>query len=396
MNHLVLIGMNYRPIRTSGDKNFWVDLIQEISCNFTRITVISVRQNSQPTESLKINNCLVTINYIRPKFLESPDATYTWKSLFWNGGAFPRGLGVIEKLLNVKSILHMLHNIMIEHPYDHIHLMDNFGFGNPLIATSTRTSVSVSAMAYQGKKHNFLYNMFLKACYSHSNLTVVPYSSCYKEKLVNLGLSAEKLCHIHWGVRPYSQADKTKSLKKHLAILWTGYIQQINREDFFFALRIAKSAVQQGINASFIFAFKPESFEASFQQYNDPENRITIKSTSVQEFSELRKNVSILFSPVVSKSTILAPPLSWLEMLNSGIPIVTTDVPGASEAVIDGVTGCIAKSDQELVSALFKAVDNHKVMGNNCKQLILSKYNIKSCAHQYIELWNMLASQKGN
>jgi len=37
--HIVLIGINYSPRRSSGDKNFWVDIIQEISKFTNRITI---------------------------------------------------------------------------------------------------------------------------------------------------------------------------------------------------------------------------------------------------------------------------------------------------------------------------------------------------------------------
>jgi hypothetical protein len=394
IDHIVFIGINYQQKRSSGDKNFWIDIIQQVSIQVSRITILCIRDDFQQTESFKINECDIIIHYIKPKLLESPDTKHTWKRIFWNGGAFPRGFGVIEKILNVRSILKKLHRLHLEHPYDHIHLMDNFGFGNPLIAANAHTSVSVSAMAYQGGKYNLIYNLFLKLCYSHANLTVVPYSMCYKEKLVNIGLSVKRICHIHWGVIPSNQTKANRPAEKPL-ILWTGYIQQIKRVDFLYALRIAHLAIEQGIQASFYFAFKPESFEAGFEQCHDPENGITVKTTTVQEFAELRKNVAIMFSPVVGRSTILAPPLSWLEMLNAGVPIVTSDVPGASEAVIDGVTGCIANTEEELVSALFNVVGNYKVMGDSCRQHISKNYDIESCTQQYLELWGGLVTQRG-
>jgi len=393
--HIVLIGINYSPRRSSGDKNFWVDIIQEISKFTNRITIVSIRRSSQLTESFSVNNCSITIHYISPKFLESPSNNYTWKRIFWNGGAFPRGLGVVEKLLNTRSILKVLYRLHNEHPYDHIHLMDNFGFGNPLIAANAHTCVSVSAMAYQGGKQNQFYNLFLKLCYFHSNLTVVPYSNSYKDKLVNIGVNAKRICRIHWGVVPTNQTKSTRPDEKPI-ILWTGYIQQIKRDDFMYALQIAKRAIHQGIQASFFFAFKPESFEDGFEQYHNPEVGITVKSTTVQEFTELKNKVSIMFSPVIGMSTILAPPLSWLEMLNAGIPIVTTDAPGASEAIIDGLTGYIARSDEKLVTALFNSVENYKNMEANCRQHVLANYNIESCAQLYLNLWNDLTVQRGN
>ncbi|WP_281184336.1 glycosyltransferase [Trichlorobacter lovleyi] len=397
LNYLVLIGINYQPRRSSGDKNFWVDIIQQVSTRIDRITILSIRQDAKQTESFEINRCKITIHYLRPKFLESPDTKHTGKRLFWNGGAYPRGLGVIEKLLNVRSILRALNQIRDESPYDHIHLMDNLGFANRLIATYVKTSVSVSAMAYQGGKSNFIYNVFLKLSYSHSNLTVVPYSNCYKKMFVKIGLSIERICHIHWGVIPASdtthQTPATRSGEKPL-ILWTGYIQQINRDDFMYALQITQLAIQQGIQASFFFAFKPESFESGFEQYHDPEKGIVVKSTTVQEFAELREKISIMFSPVVGRSTILAPPLTWIEMMGNGVPVVTTNVPGADEAVVDGVTGYIANSDESLVNALFKAVENYGNMAESCKDHVKNHYNIENSAKAYLQLWNELSAGK--
>jgi len=106
--HIVLIGLNYQPIRSTGDKNYWVELVPLLARNLDRITILSVRKHTCEVDKLYISGCNVTIRYIHPKFLETPDVKYSRPRIFWRKGAFPSWLGVIEKMscfLFIENIL---------------------------------------------------------------------------------------------------------------------------------------------------------------------------------------------------------------------------------------------------------------------------------------------------
>ena len=61
----MLIGYNYFPKRCTGDKNFWYDLIKEVTDRGTRVIVISITMNPGHVDIVNEN---LTIVYVRRPF----------------------------------------------------------------------------------------------------------------------------------------------------------------------------------------------------------------------------------------------------------------------------------------------------------------------------------------
>ncbi len=400
--HIVLIGLNYQPKKSTGDKNFWVELIPFLAMSLEYITIISIRKHPAGNEIMDINGCKVDIRYFSPKLLETPDTEYDRPRVFWKKGEFPSFLGIIEKLLNIKSIVKEMRAINKKNPFNHVHLMDNFGPVNRIISVEVKkigigATISVSAMAYQGK-NPFLYHIYLRLSYKYPNLFVIPYSLSFKKKLIKLGLRNTQVKHIRWGKimenhNSLKSNIKTISKKKlglydnKILFLWAGYLQQIRKTDFLFALKGAKSALKKGLDATFYFAFKPESFKKNIQEYHQPEAGIYVQPTSVEQFCLLKTASDIFYSPILNKRCIIAPPLTWIEVMSSGTPILTTNVPGVKEIIVDGNTGFIAKNENDLILKMFKIKENFLTMSKYCKQKIINDYNISNISNKYLELW---------
>ena len=397
INHTVLIGFNYQLHRSTGDKNFWVELVPLLSKGLDRISILSVRKNPKKQEEIEVEGCRVVIRYLSPRFLETPDAQYSRPRIFWRNGAFPSWLGVIEKVMNVRRIVNELQSIYEECPFTHIHLMDNFGWGNRILVKKgqhLRATTSVSAMAYQGKNHLW-YHPYLRLSYNNPNLYIIAFSSTFKEKLSEIGLSQDRISHIPWGVlapnkdflsRNTALARKVISLPADKPLfLWAGYIQQIQRRDFLFAIKQARSAIKKGLKATFYFAFKAESMENGFERFHKPEQGIYVTSTDVKLFDHLKSAADILYSPVINKCCIVAPPLTWIEMLAMGVPILTTDVPGAAEIVEDGKTGYLARYENELIDKMFLIKESFHTMEIACRRKVEKDYNICNIARKYLE-----------
>ncbi|HEY3374484.1 MAG TPA: methyltransferase domain-containing protein [Candidatus Aquicultor sp.] len=387
--HVVLIGLNFGLERNTGDKNFWVELIPFLAAGLERITIFSVKPHAVPEEELTINNCALRVKYLTPRFLEVPGSLNKRPNIFWRRGKFPSLLGVVEKLLNTKRLKKELELLYNSCPYSYVHLMDNFGITNRLIANNAKAPVSVSAMAYQGRKPEWLYKLYLRISYGQDNLTVIPYSKSFEKRLIEQGFEQRRIRRIPWGIKPVSlnsNRDNTGSRKP--LILWAGYIQQTNRNDFEFAYRVAKRSLAQGLDATFIFAFKPESFEDGLESYNDPSNNIVVRPTTSKEFQELQHTANVFLSPITNSKCILAPPLTWLEMLSVGAPIVTLDIPGASEAVVSRETGYLATSEEDIMQKLFLAIENSRYMRDKCIDLVERRYSLVDISKEYLALFN--------
>jgi glycosyltransferase involved in cell wall biosynthesis len=396
LDHVVLLGLNYQRSRSTGDKNFWVDLVPLLAGRIPRITILSVKDHHTAEERTTINGCELRIKYIRPAFLEGPNGAAGKRRIFWKGGAYPRGWGLLEKLLVARALLKTLRSVHAETPFQHVHLMDNFGLANRILATKVPATVSVSAMAYQGDRITPIYDAFLAWVFSHDNLWVVPYSLAYRDKLLQLDVAPERVCRIPWGVDSSAKKpDAPISRRRDRPLfLWAGYVQQIGRADFLYALHMAQAAIARGLNADFFFAFKPESFEREFAVHHRPEAGLSVKTTTAEEFAELKQAASVFFSPVVKRNIILAPPLTWLELLGNGVPIVTTRVPGAAEAVIHGQTGYVADSDQELMAAIFSVAESCASMRRSCVELCQRDYHLEAVRNQYVAFWRGLSEMR--
>jgi len=274
--------------------------------------------------------------------------------------------------------------------------MDNLGFANRVIAKSTPTPVSVSAMAYQGK-NNLMYDRYLFLSYNHPNLIVVPYSLSFTEKLCQIGVDRARVKCIRWGVpisKTLQRREERKRAKRSLnlpenkpLIVWAGYIQQIQRKDFLFAVNIAEKIQKQGIDAVFYFAFKQGHFEKDFVTFHKPDKLFYVKPTTTEEFNILKHATDIFYSPVVNKNCILAPPLTWIEFLNLGVPILTTNIPGADEIISNKKTEYLVDSQEELIKKLSLLIKEYENFIPYCYEKVSSAYNIKNAAEQYLNLW---------
>lgn len=393
--HIVLVGLNFCAFRHAGDKNFWLDMLTFLAQHLDHITILSIRNNPISFEEFSIDNCKILIKYIVPKFLRYGDIQYQ-KENRKTGRPFPTYSALLEKITQSRAIRKELANIYAKIPYKQVHLMDNFGLSNRQIAGVSPTPVSVSAMGYQGK-NKLIYDNYLRLSYKHTNLTVVPYSLTYAEKLHKLGIDIDKIVRIPWGVETQIINDsKQKRTNTEIYLssssnkpifLWTGYIQQIREEDFFYALDTARLALQKGLEALFYFAFKPGSFDENFMRFHCPEKGIFIMQTTQEQFNCLKDVADIFYSPVLNEECIVAPPLTWIEMLAQGIPIITTNVGGAHEVVVDGTTGFMAENADSLINLMFKIKTSFSTMKSACIAKVKNNYNLDDIARKYLDLW---------
>ncbi|MHA2283472.1 MAG: glycosyltransferase [Promethearchaeota archaeon] len=401
--HVVLIGLNYQPSRSTGDKNFWVTLVPLLAKGLDRLSILSIREHPQKQEELEVENCSVVIKYFSPRFLDTPDTHFPRPRIFWVKGAFPSWLGVIEKQANIRRVVIELQSIYRECPFSHIHLMDNLGPGNRIISkvgSRLNATTSVSAMAYQGKSP-FLYHPYLRLSYCAPNLYIIPFSSTFKKKLLEIGVSQDRIKHILWGVASNEDSLSKNRAKKTLGLsirrplfLWAGYIQQIQKQDFYFALEQARNALEKGLIATFYFAFKPEAMENGFERFHKPEQGIYVTATEVELFDHLKVATDVFYSPVTNKRCILAPPLTWIEMMSLGVPILTTNVPGAFEIVEEGKTGCMAHNEDDLIRKMLLLKERAATMEIACRKKVEKDYNIRNIARRYLDFF--LSRKEGN
>jgi glycosyltransferase involved in cell wall biosynthesis len=88
-------------------------------------------------------------------------------------------------------------------------------------------------------------------------------------------------------------------------------------------------------------------------------------------------------------------PRVLLESTACGVPVVTTDVPGCRETVIEGMTGLLVppKDSEALANAISELLENpdlRKSMGRRGRQMVEEKFDIRSITEQYLDVYREL------
>lgn len=86
-------------------------------------------------------------------------------------------------------------------------------------------------------------------------------------------------------------------------------------------------------------------------------------------------------------------PKSLLEALASGLPVVSTNVPGCREVVLDGVNGFLvppkdASSLANAIDALLQNYDLREAMGKYGRRLVENEFSIDTVANATLELYH--------
>ena len=397
--HLIFVGTNFIPRRATGDKNFWAALIPSLAAGVDHLSVVSIRDEPVQRESIHVGSRDIDIRYVPPSIAGLGGRAWRGPGwLSWRGGSHPRILGQLNKLLILPRLVAELGDVMRGRPDSRVHLMDNFGLANHVLALATRRAggrLSIAAIAYE-RRGRRLYDTFLRLSYRVRGARVVAYSRRLAERLHRLGVPASRLARIPWGVRsgvPES-AEARIAARVRLGlpvtgsiVLWAGFIQQVREPDFWLAYRLAQAARKQQMDASFIFAFKPETFRPEYAACHRPLDGIHVLATPVATFADAMSSADILLSPIESRDCVVAPPLTWIEAMAAGVPVLTTDVAGAEELVDDGDTGFRATDETDLLAKLASLLVVSTSMSAACRAKVAADYDLDAIGRAYLDLW---------
>jgi hypothetical protein len=386
ISNILLVGFGFNFRRISGDKNFWLGLSRELSPELEKLVVVSV--NSSPVKFEQEGN-MYLYNVHRPLHFKKDDGGV----LRFQFQRHPLPWEILERSATILKLIPFLKKVVKLHDIKVIHLMDNFGFFTGLIKI-VFPDLRVYATAITYNTHDLplpLYSFYQRIILGNMD-KVVTSSKAYREKLIEQGLSKENIKVIRWGV-PLANGNEGKLLEEKTSsspkvILWTGFTQQIKTKSFYVSLSLAQNILRKKLAVDFIFAFKPECFDkryCSFQQ-----EHLQVITTNAEDFPKLLEGVDLLLAPVENYRSTVAPPLTWLECMALGIPIISTQAPGIDEILKHNLTGFVAKSNEELEGLIEKILEEEDLLSKVCgkvKELIETKYNLKDIAQDYLKLW---------
>ena len=394
--NILLIGAGYFPFLTAGEKNFFYRLIP-IFNEHAEVTVASLNDYPKSEITQEMGQSITQVYCLKRPFHRNYERFYFEKSNYiaYHHRHKP-AREILEKLVSIIVYTPKLRKIINDHDIQVIHFMDNFGPSMPYIKKLFKNvKVTYSAANYDPRGRKGRYDQYLRMSLSSLDAIGV-YTEAYRNILLEIGMQ-NPLYLTRWGVSSIqnhlSQEDK-HTIRASLGInsdetflLWSGYLQQIQEADFYRAVAVARKLVAQEENVIFIFAFKPETYKEKYA--NEQGKQIKIM-TGIENFGDVLETADFFFSPIEDNSSTVSPPLTWIEAMAKGTPIITTKISGVDEIIDDRVNGFIAENYQELPSTIKNAVhnSNHESTAEHAILKVKKEFNIQNSADAYLEMWS--------
>ena len=173
---------------------------------------------------------------------------------------------------------------------------------------------------------------------------------------------------------------------------------------FLFASRLIKDkGILELINAIKKLKLKKNNFEVFIAGSPDSQNPSSITSQQLESWESLNyikylgqvKDMVALYKKIhvaILPSYREGLPKGLLEAASCGKPIITTDVPGCREIVINEINGILVppKDINALINAMKKLINNKKLrksMGNKGREIIKKNFSIKTKSQELISFY---------
>lgn len=380
---LMILGSRLQTLQewkpTAHGHNFWLDIISAVAPKVDQVVIASIQgkpyQNDRP--AIVVTELPFEIRHER---LE-PNP-YLKTALFIGAYAW------VDKIVRKFDI-------------DVMHLIDNYG---PIQIALSRVKVKKTIFQAHYDPRYRMYDQFLRMSLRPFD-TVIAGSNQLADRFRELCLAPRSVEAIPLAVSLDSldgEVVDERRTRAHLGIksdskiiLWSGFISTVVGEpEFIFSLRVAKQLIDKISGIEFVFAFKKEHFRKDYKKFEEVGIRI-IPIPSRTEFLELARISELLFSPCLNDRAIVCPPLTWLECMAYGVPIVTTNVRGVDEIIHDRQNGIIMLDPNKASELLYQLVRNQakETLIVEARETVRKRFEISDAASAYLRIWSSLASE---
>lgn len=309
-----------------------------------------------------------------------------------------------SKTLTFPRIMRAIQRVSREFRPDVVHFTENYGPAMallPLLGDSIPLTISTPTYSHNAP----FYDWFLQRSLQSFD-AVAPFSDAYSEVIRKYGLPRSKIVTIRWGVdvdktRPPTDKERSEARDRlgisqnRVLLAWTGFIQQTNWGDFWFAYHLAelvREAAPQRF--AFGFCFKPVFYERAFLAWERPGVRIFGSS---EEFSDVLRAADYLLSPIQSPNSTVAPPLTWLEALAMGVPLLVTPGPGVQEVVLPGENGLVVRTPEEARDWLLGPGGDPELIRRlriEARRVAEERFTLAQSGRRFVDLWKSLVDRR--
>lgn len=385
---VLFLGVGITPHRIAGDKNFLFDLTAYLKSQGVRTHLLSIAERPSPEGDFD-----GAVTFL-PRALHGNTGRYYHRDPSGRIVGYHHWHRPHRELLELAATLvasaPRIRAILARYPNPVVHWTD-LTLAMPLVrlACGLRVRYACSMMRYvpQGMAGNVLRARSVRAADAAITAT-----EAAKGALVRAGCRPERLFVAPWGAKgvPDPIGSEAPGRDGRTRLLWAGFIQQIQEPDFLMAVGLARRVAEQRSDVEFTFCFKPESFRESYLQLERPGVRIT---RGGKDFLRELGSYHALLSPVARTDTSLAPPLTWIEALSTGLPIITSRTLGVDELLTHGRSAILFGGYGDVEAWLLEEKDPASVlhsMRRYAREEFQSRYSMDIVGVNYLNIYRSL------
>lgn len=397
--NILIVGAGIFAFRTAGEKNFLLSLMPRLLQEEVNVSVFSLNDAPERQHLFRTAAGDVTIHCQRRPFHRNLDRFFFDAP---HGRSYHHRHGPlwesVERTVALLWSLPRLRRVVREKAIDVVHFSDNFG---PLMSVAGSAAgakgTTFTAANYNPRRAQRRYDSYLR--WSMNGLTGVGvFTQAYQTILRRLGVRVP-LLPLTWGVPPVdpSCVDKKRAAGRTAWLegpgplfVWCGFLQQTGERELYTAARAFDQAVRYVPTARLVIALKPESFRESYLALARPHTRVV---TGVADILALLAGADFLLSPILDRSSTVSPPLTWLESLSVGTPIVTTRAGGTDELFAGSSAVLIANDEGELPDTIVQAARSSAP--SNLREAALRhfsrRFTLTHAMQSHVDLWRFAA-----
>ena len=355
-----------------SDKNFYLELLGHVAREAERVILLSIetgRGRGQPMP-----------DGVEVRRLERPGAA-----------AYEPGWTLLHRTRLLLGLLPEMRALVREHRIDIVHMLDNFGPGLRLVRAALRgVGITVPSIMFKSQR---LYPTYARLSLGAAD-RVVAMNDDFRGRLRRAGIAPGRIEVIRWGVARGLTANGagggTPLTERAPHLLWSGHLQLQNDDDLRLAVEVARRTLDACPQPEATFVFKSPCYRPEYEGLAGP--RLHVRHGR-EAFAEARDRATVFLSPIAPRDVVVAPPLTWIEMMARGIPVVTTPVDGSRELVQHRDTGFRCATADDLVAAVTRLLTDHGLwmrMSAQARAHVRRGFSVESAARRHLQMWRSL------
>lgn len=232
----------------------------------------------------------------------------------------------------------------------------------------------------------------------------LPISEYWQKRLVGLGYDQEKICVHYLGIdcEKFNYQQRVHSSGQLIRFITISRL--VEKKGIEYALRAFAEITKENENIEYVLIGDGplrKSLEKLIKKLGIANKVRLLGSRTQEEIRELSKDAHIFLAPSITAANgdTEGIPVSIMEAMAMGLPVISTHHSGIPELVQDGVTGFLVNEKNVLMlSERMRNMINHpelwSVMGKAGRDRVFAEFNAQKQNDRLVEIFNECIARK--